>query len=88
MMLGNELGGPKRTVIRIRSEFESGAWITFEPIGTRFEVAYEDHLTLELDVDVVGELEYVTWPNGMAVWVPYEGDYIVRDSAGNELDRL
>jgi hypothetical protein len=62
--------------------------IGFEPIGTSFVVAGGDWVTLELPLSAVADVEIVTWPNGIAVWIPFPGDYVVLDSSGNELDRL
>ncbi|MBM6403575.1 hypothetical protein JQN72_04865 [Phycicoccus sp. CSK15P-2] len=45
-------------------------------------------MTLELAISAVAQVEFVAWPNGIAVWVQFPGDYIVFDSSGNELDRL
>ena len=59
----------------------------FEPIGTSFVVEGGDWLTLELPVSAVADVEIVVWPNGVTVWVPLPGDYLVRDSSGSELDR-
>ncbi|MFK3835763.1 MULTISPECIES: hypothetical protein [unclassified Microbacterium] len=77
-----------RTTLKISVTEGSSSEIGFEPIGTSFVVEGGDWLTLELPVSAMAGVEIVVWPNGVAVWVPLPGDYLVRDSSGNELDRL
>lgn len=62
--------------------------IGFEPIGTSFVIEDGNWLFLEMPVAAISEVEVVAWPNGVAIWVPWPGDYVVLDSAGSELDRL
>lgn len=77
-----------RTTLKISVTEGAPSEIGFEPIGTSFVVEGGDWLTLELPVSAVADVEIVVWPNGVAVWVPLPGDYLVRDSSGSELDRL
>ena len=88
-MLGNDVGSTSaRTTVRLKAPPSGSVEIGFEPIGSTFSLSDDDFLTLELDVADVSGLEFVSWPNGIAVWVPFPGDYIVRDSSGAEIDRL
>ena len=77
-----------RTSIKLSAASGASVEIGFEPIGTSFELAEDESIFLELPIDAVAELQIVSWHNGMAVWVPYPGDYVVYDAAGNVLDRL
>ncbi|MFF3027024.1 hypothetical protein [Microbacterium sp. NPDC057944] len=87
-MRGSRRINEERTTLKISVVEGSSSEIGFEPVGTSFVVEGGDWLTLELPVSVVADVEIVAWPNGLAVWVPFHGDYLVRDSSGNELDRL
>ncbi len=62
--------------------------ITFEPVGTTFRLSSEEYIFLQLQESVVASLELVVWPNGVGVWVPYPGNYVILNSEGAELDRL
>jgi len=62
--------------------------ICFEPVGTTFTLAKGQSIYLRLPIEAVADVETVVWPNGIGVWVPYPGDYVILDGAGNELDRL
>jgi hypothetical protein len=77
-----------RTTLKISVAKGHGAEIGFEPIGTSFVVGGGDFLVLDLPANAVREVDIVHWPNGIAVWVPFPGDYIVFNSSGTELDRL
>lgn len=87
-MLGVSSAGPDRTTFKISVAKGASSEIGFEPIGTSFVVEGGDWLILELPISAISEVEIVSWPNGIAVWVPFPGDYIVFDSSGAELDRL
>lgn len=87
-MRGSEGGAGSRTSIKLSAAYGATIEIGFEPIGTSFELAGDEWIVLELPIEAVGNLEFVSWPNGLAVWVPFPGDYVVYDSAGIELDRL
>ncbi|RQX16521.1 hypothetical protein DDE19_14785 [Micromonospora ureilytica] len=62
--------------------------VCFEPVGTTFVLQKGESIYLRLPIETVAEVETVVWPNGIGVWVPYPGDYVVLDEAGSELDRL
>lgn len=87
-MRGSDSSSGGRTAITLKAPPAGAVEIGFEPIGSAFTVRDGDFVVLELDAASVARLEFVSWPNGIAVWVPYPGDYVVRDSAGQELDRL
>lgn len=87
-MRGTKERDESRTTIKLSAARGTAVEIGFEPIGTSFDVADGDWVILELPAESVAELEFVAWPNGIAVWVPFPGDYVVFDSAGNELERL
>ena len=87
-MHGNNASDNKRTSIKLSAAYGAKVEIGFEPIGTSFELSDDASIFLELPIEAVGELQIVSWPNGMAIWVPYPGDYVVYDGAGNVLDRL
>lgn len=87
-MLGSKRATPDRTTLKISVAQGASSEIGFEPIGTSFVLEGGDWVTLELPVSAVADVEIVAWPTGIAVWVPFPGDYIVLDSSGNELDRL
>lgn len=87
-MLGGRAAVPDRTTLKIAVAKGSSSEIGFEPIGTSFVIQDGDWLMLDLPVSAVPDIEIVAWPNGIAVWVPFPGDYIVFDSSGRELDRL
>jgi hypothetical protein len=78
----------ERTSIKLTAAHRATIEIGFEPIGTSFTLKDDEWIVLELPIDAVGQLEFASWPNGLAVWVPFPGDYVVYDSSGNELDRL
>ena len=87
-MLGTTAVVPHRTTLKISVAKGASSEIGFEPIGTSFVLEGGDWLILELPISAVPDVEIVSWPNGIAVWVPFPGDYIVFDSSGTELDRL
>ncbi len=87
-MLGTRPTNDRRTTLKLSVAQGASSEIGFEPIGTSFVVEGGDWLTLELPIESVADVEIVSWPNGVAVWVPFPGDYVVLDSSGNELDRL
>lgn len=87
-MLGARRSNESRTTLKISVAQGASSEIGFEPIGTSFLLEGGDWLTLDLPVASIADVEIVAWPNGIAVWVPFPGDYIVLDSSGNELDRL
>ncbi len=87
-MLGGSRTAQGRTTLKISVAQGASSEIGFEPIGTSFVLDGGDWVTLELPVSAVAQVEVVSWPNGIAVWVPFPGDYIVFDSSGNEMDRL
>lgn len=62
--------------------------LCFEPVGTTFSLFDGQSVYLRVPVDLVSKIEIVVWSNGVGVWVPYPGDYVVLDESGNELDRL
>lgn len=62
--------------------------VCFEPVGTTFRLTAGQWVFLRTPLEAVAKIEIVVWPNGIGVWVPYPGDYVVLDSEGNELDRL
>jgi hypothetical protein len=62
--------------------------ICFEPVGTTFSLMSGEWIFLRAPVEAVPKIEVVVWPNGIGVWVPYPGEYLVLDSEGKELDRL
>ena len=62
--------------------------VTFEPVGTTFRLGQGDLIYLRLPTSAIADTEIVVWPNGIGVWVPYPGDYVILDAAGEELDRL
>jgi hypothetical protein len=67
---------------------DSPVEICFEPVGTTFSLIDGQWIFLRTPLEAVPKIEVVVWPNGIGVWVPYPGDYIVLDSEGKELDRL
>ncbi|WP_117215643.1 hypothetical protein [Allorhizocola rhizosphaerae] len=76
------------TRLRFKAAYNASVEVTFEPVGTTFALAPEDFIYLELPIGALPEVEVVVWQNGIGVWVPYPGDYVILDSNGNELDRL
>lgn len=78
----------ERTSVKLASAHGATIEIGFEPIGTSFTLKEDQWIVLEMPIEAVGQLEFVAWPNRLAVWVPFPGDYVVYDSSGNELDRL
>jgi hypothetical protein len=67
---------------------EESAEICFEPVGTTFQLISGQSVALQLPLSAVASVEVVVWPNGVGVWVPYPGDYVILDGEGRELDRL
>lgn len=80
----------EQETIDLKFAAASGASIEvcFEPVGTTFALDDEDFVFLRVPVDAVASIEVVVWPNGVGVWVPYPGDYVILDREGRELDRL
>ncbi|CAL9642805.1 hypothetical protein SUDANB120_06391 (plasmid) [Streptomyces sp. enrichment culture] len=62
--------------------------ICFEPVGVTFSLSDGETVYLRTAVSNVASLEIVSWPNGIAVWVPYPGEYTICDSSGVEIDTL
>lgn len=62
--------------------------VCFEPIGTTFQLSDGDCVYLRLPVSAVPEVEVVSWPSGIGVWVPYPGDYTILDRDKAEIDTL
>lgn len=62
--------------------------VTFEPVGTTVNLLDGEFVYLRAPMAAVASIEYVIWPNGIGVWVPYPGDYRILNQAGVELDRL
>lgn len=87
-MHGVRRAGPDRTTMKFSAAKGSSSEIGFEPIGTSFVLEDGEYVILELPAAAVPDVEIIAWPNGIAVWVPFPGDYVVFDSAGRELDRL
>ena len=62
--------------------------LCFEPIGTTFNLVKGKPIFLRVPIETVGSIETVLWPNGIGVWLPYPGDYVVLDEHGREIDRV
>lgn len=77
-----------RIRIKISAAPDAAVEIGFEPIGTTFTVVNGDWVALDIPAAAAGQIELVSWPNGIAVWLPFPGDYVVFDSSGKEVDRL
>jgi hypothetical protein len=57
-------------------------------VGTTFSLIDGQWIFLRTPLEAVPKIEVVVWPNGIGVWVPHPGDYVVLDSECKELDRL
>ncbi|MGW4215350.1 hypothetical protein ACWEIJ_45770 [Lentzea sp. NPDC004789] len=67
---------------------DSPVEICFEPVGTTFRLTEGQSIFLRVPLEALPKIEVVVWANGIGVWLPYPGDYVVLDSDGKELDRL
>jgi hypothetical protein len=86
MLVSDAKAGTTR--LRFKAAYNANVEVTFEPVGTTFALAPDDSVYLELPIGALPEVEVVVWQNGIGVWVPYPGEYVIFDSDGNELDRL
>lgn len=83
------MGGDAQIVyLKFTAAQGESAWVCFEPVGTTFSLSDGESIFLRTAATNVASLEIVSWPNGVGVWVPYPGDYVIEDSDGNEIDTL
>ena len=62
--------------------------VCFEPVGTTFSLSDGDYVFLRSPLRAVAAIEIVVWSNGIGVWVPYPGDYVILNRDKVEIDRL
>jgi hypothetical protein len=74
--------------LKFASAREASIEVCFEPVGTTFSLSDGDCVFLRSPLEAVASIEVVVWPNGIGVWVPYPGDYVILNRDKIEIDRL
>jgi len=77
----------QRATVKIESQ-RRRTKVSFEPIGNDFELELGETIYLDVPLADLGALEVVVWDTGIAIWLPYPGEHIVRDGDGHEITRL
>jgi hypothetical protein len=64
--------------------------VSFEPIGTPFNLGPNDVIYLRISEEEATQLEFVIWPTGVAVWLAHypEVDYWVLDENKTPIELL
>jgi hypothetical protein len=86
--LGPEGAAPQTVDLKFAAAPGAAIEVCFEPVGTTFRLVDGDFVFLRVPVAAVPSIEVVVWPNGIGVWVPYPGEYVILNSDGMELDTL